>query len=125
MTNEPVHLRLVLEQLLKDFGTPDIKSITSIVDQWEDIVGPDLASKISAIAIKGSELIVRVDDPAWASQISWLENQLLEFEVMPSAISSSFFNRSNCFSSKLRWPESTISIYTLEGFNGFYEKSGL
>ena len=78
MTNEPVHLRLVLDQLLKDFGTPDIKSITSIVDQWEDIVGPDLASKISAVAIKGSELIVRVDDPAWASQISWLESQLLE-----------------------------------------------
>ena len=60
-----------------------------------------------------------------AAQQKLNENQLLEFEVMPSAISSSFFNRSNCFSSKLRWPESTISIYTLEGFNGFYAKSGL
>lgn len=78
MNKEPVHLRSVLEQLLKDFGTPDITVVTSIIDQWEEIVGSDLATKISAVAISGSELIVRVDDPAWASQISWLENQLLD-----------------------------------------------
>lgn len=78
MSNEPVHLRSVLEQILKDFGTPDIEVVTSIVDQWQDVVGVDLAAKISAVAVSGSELIVRVDDPAWASQISWLENQLLE-----------------------------------------------
>ena len=78
MSKEPVHLRSVLEQLLKDFGTPDITTVTSIIDQWEEIVGSDLATKISAVAISGSELIVRVDDPAWASQISWLENQLLD-----------------------------------------------
>jgi predicted nucleic acid-binding Zn ribbon protein len=78
VSNEPVHLRSVLEQILRDFGTPDLKVVTSIVDQWEDVVGVDLAAKISAVAVRGSELIVRVDDPAWASQISWLENQLLE-----------------------------------------------
>ena len=78
MTKEPVHLRSVLEQLLKDFGTPDISVVTSIVDQWEEVVGIDLATKISAVAISGSELIVRVDDPAWASQINWLEKQLLD-----------------------------------------------
>jgi len=78
VNKEPVHLRSVLEQLLKDFGTPDITTVTSIIDQWEEIVGSDLATKISAVAISGSELIVRVDDPVWASQISWLENQLLD-----------------------------------------------
>ncbi|MCH2415213.1 MAG: DUF721 domain-containing protein [Acidimicrobiales bacterium] len=78
MTKEPVHLRSVLEQLLKDFGTPDIRVVTSIVDQWEEVVGIDLAAKISAVAVSGSELIVRVDDPAWASQINWLEKQLLD-----------------------------------------------
>tara|TARA_B100001250_G_scaffold183518_1_gene157969 strand:- start:2979 stop:3278 length:300 start_codon:yes stop_codon:yes gene_type:complete len=78
VTKEPVHLRSVLEQLLKDFGTPDIRVVTSIVDQWEEVVGIDLAAKISAVAVSGSELIVRVDDPAWASQINWLEKQLLD-----------------------------------------------
>ena len=45
MTKEPVHLRSVLEQLLKDFGTPDIRVVTSIVDQWEEVVGIDLPSE--------------------------------------------------------------------------------
>ena len=78
MNKEPVHLRSVLEQLLKDFGTPDITVVTSLVDQWEEVVGRDLATKISAVAVSGSELIVRVDDPVWASQINWLEKQLLD-----------------------------------------------
>tara|TARA_B100000676_G_C18025045_1_gene815102 strand:- start:1299 stop:1598 length:300 start_codon:yes stop_codon:yes gene_type:complete len=78
VSKDPIHLRSVLEQLLKDFGTPDIKVVTSVVDQWQEIVGVDLAKKVSAVAVSGSELIVQVDDPAWASQISWLEKQLLD-----------------------------------------------
>ena len=30
VSSEPIHLRSVLEQLLKDFGTPDIKTVTSL-----------------------------------------------------------------------------------------------
>ena len=78
MSKDPIHLRSVLEQLLKDFGTPEIKVVTSVVDQWQEIVGVDLAKKVSAVAVSGSALIVQVDDPAWASQISWLEKQLLD-----------------------------------------------
>ena len=78
MSKDPIHLRSVLEQLLKDFGTPEIKVVTSVVDQWQEIVGIDLAKKVAAVAVSGSELIVQVDDPAWASQISWLEKQLLD-----------------------------------------------
>ena len=77
MSKDPIHLRSVLEQLLKDFGTPEIKVVTSVVDQWQEIVGVDLAKKVSAVAVSGSELIVKVDDPAWDSQISWLAKQLL------------------------------------------------
>ena len=78
MSKDPIHLRSVLEQLLKDFGTPEIKVVTSVVDQWQEIVGVELAKMVSAVAVRGSELIVQVDDPAWASQISWLEKQLLD-----------------------------------------------
>ena len=78
MSKDPIHLRSVLEQLLKDFGTPEIKVVTSVVDQWQEIVGVDLAKKVSAVAVSGAELIVQVDDPAWARQISWLEKQLLD-----------------------------------------------
>ena len=37
-----------------------------------------MAERIQAVAVRRRELLVTVDDPAWASQIAWLEAQLLE-----------------------------------------------
>jgi len=59
-------------------GAPPIDDTTAIIDQWPGIVGPRLAERIEAVAIRGSELLVAVNDPAWASQVAWLEAQLLE-----------------------------------------------
>ena len=64
---------------------------TTIIDAWPDIVGPELASRIVAVAVRGPELVVRVEDPAWASQLGWLEQQLLariEALVGPGRITS-------------------------------------
>ena len=52
--------------------------MATLLDRWPEVVGEGLASRIKAVAVRGSELLVSVDDPAWASQISWLETQLLE-----------------------------------------------
>ena len=38
----------------------------------------ELSLKISLVALNGSTLVVHVNDPAWSSQISWLETQILE-----------------------------------------------
>ena len=43
------------------------------------------------MAVRGSDLVVRVEDPAWASQLGWLEQQLLtrvEALVGPGRITS-------------------------------------
>ncbi len=74
----PVPLRRSLERLLEGMGAPRIDDITTIIDQWSEIVGPRLAERIEAVAVRGSELLVAVNDPAWASQVAWLEAQLLE-----------------------------------------------
>ena len=52
--------------------------MATLLDRWPEVVGESLAARIKAVAVRGSELLVSVDDPAWASQISWLETQLLE-----------------------------------------------
>ncbi|MED5392858.1 MAG: DUF721 domain-containing protein [Actinomycetota bacterium] len=80
MTNDrgPVPLRWSLERLLEGMGAPRIDDTKTIIDQWSEIVGPRLAERIEAVAVRGSELLVAVNDPAWASQVAWLEVQLLE-----------------------------------------------
>ena len=52
--------------------------MATLLDRWPEVVGESLAARIKAVAVRGSDLLVSVDDPAWASQISWLETQLLE-----------------------------------------------
>lgn len=74
----PVPIRKGLEQLMAGLGAPEIDASTAIVDSWPEIVGPELAKGVVAVAVRGRELIVRVDDPAWASQVAWLEAQLLD-----------------------------------------------
>lgn len=74
----PVPLRRTLERLLAGLGAPDIDSTTLVVERWPEVVGEDLAARVRAVAVRGSELVVGVDDPAWASQVAWLEARLLE-----------------------------------------------
>ena len=76
--NGPRPLRQGLERLLDGLGTPDIDAVATLVERWPEVVGPELASRVRAVAVRGSELVVRVEDPAWASQIAWLESRLLE-----------------------------------------------
>ncbi len=64
--------------MMAGLGAPEIDATTTIVESWSEIVGPELAKGVVAVAVRGKELLVRVDDPAWASQISWLEAQLLD-----------------------------------------------
>lgn len=71
-------LRAGIERVLSHLGAPEVDATTELVDHWAEIVGPELASRVEAVAVRGSELIVRVTDPAWASQLSWLEPQLLD-----------------------------------------------
>ena len=74
----PQPIRRNLERLLDDLGAPEIDAVTTLIDRWPEVVGPELASRVRAVAVRGSELAVRVEDPAWASQIAWLESRLLE-----------------------------------------------
>lgn len=87
----PVPIRRALERMISGMGSPEIDATTTLLDAWPEIVGQELASRIVAVAVRGSELRVRVDDPAWASQLGWLEQQLLariESLVGPGRITS-------------------------------------
>ncbi len=74
----PVPIRASLERLMAGMGAPEIEATTSIVEAWPEIVGPELATRIEAVGVRGSELVILVRDPAWAGQIAWLEAELLQ-----------------------------------------------
>ena len=74
----PQPLRAALERVMSHLGAPEVDATTSLVEQWPSVVGEELAARVRAVTVRGDELVVRVADPAWASQLAWLEPRLLE-----------------------------------------------
>ena len=47
-----------------------------VFGRWADAVGDAVAAHVKPIKLDGTKLIVEVDDPAWATQLRFLETAL-------------------------------------------------
>jgi len=45
--------------------------------RWEDIVGPDLATRCEPVRLAGGTLVIRAESQVWATQFRYLTTQLL------------------------------------------------
>jgi predicted nucleic acid-binding Zn ribbon protein len=50
--------------------------VKTVFSEWPAVAGPNLAAHAQPVALRDGELVVEVDDPAWASQLRWLEPEL-------------------------------------------------
>jgi predicted nucleic acid-binding Zn ribbon protein len=48
----------------------------SVFGRWTEAVGDAVAAHVTPLKLDGSTLIVEVDDPAWATQLRFLETAL-------------------------------------------------
>jgi predicted nucleic acid-binding Zn ribbon protein len=58
-------------------GAPSASATRSIFADWADIVGEQFADHAWPHALRERVLIVAVADPAWATQLRFLEAELL------------------------------------------------
>ena len=49
-----------------------------VFGRWEEAVGAAVAAHVQPVKLDGEVLVVEVDDPAWATQIRFLEATLRE-----------------------------------------------
>ncbi len=47
-----------------------------VFGRWAEAVGEALAAHITPVKLDGTKLVVEVDDPAWATQLRFLEATL-------------------------------------------------
>jgi predicted nucleic acid-binding Zn ribbon protein len=73
----PVHVGTSVERVLRHLGAPKVDALGAVFGDWERLVGPRVAEHAAPVALSGGRLVVRADDPAWASQLRWLEQDLL------------------------------------------------
>ena len=56
---------------------PTTGVVTSIFSDWEAIVGETIAAHARPQRISKGELVLEVDDPAWASDMVWLGEEIV------------------------------------------------
>lgn len=66
-----------VDQVLRHLGAPSRGALNALFTRWSELVGPRVAEHAELVGIADGRLTVRVDDPAWASQIRWLEQELV------------------------------------------------
>ncbi len=73
----PQPLAVGLDRVMAALGAPPVSTVTSVLDQWSEVVGPAIAGASEAVALEGHTLVVKVADGGWASQLRWMERDLL------------------------------------------------
>ena len=74
----PKKLGAGFEQMMRHMNAPNTDVLRAVFVQWPEIVGEEVAAHARPSAIDGQTLVVTADDTTWASQLRWLENQLIE-----------------------------------------------
>ena len=65
-----VPIGTALDQLLRQRGMEEETLVFGrVLDCWEEVVGSEVARQVRPQLIRGRELIVSVDHPAWATEL--------------------------------------------------------
>lgn len=72
------HVRDALDRVLRHLKAPSAREVASVFTLWPTLVGPQMAAHTSVVSLREGELLIAVDDPAWAAELRWLEPELLE-----------------------------------------------
>ncbi len=51
-------------------------ALGGVFGRWDETVGLALAAHVQPVKLDGTTLVVQVDDPAWATQLKFLESSL-------------------------------------------------
>ena len=76
--NSSSSLAGALDALLDRLGAETTTAITGVFGEWPKIVGEQVAQHVTPIKLERGRLIVEIDDPSWATQMRFLEPQLVE-----------------------------------------------
>ena len=80
--DEPIRLGDSLNQVVRSLrpetgpAAAPAAVMGGVFGRWEEAVGAAVALHVQPVKLDGTTLVVQVDDPAWATQLKFLEGTL-------------------------------------------------
>jgi predicted nucleic acid-binding Zn ribbon protein len=78
VTKDPVPIGEVLDGESRRFGMAGAREVGTLFASWEAIVGAAVAAHVEPVALRQGVLKLRADAPSWATEISYLREQIKE-----------------------------------------------
>lgn len=72
ISGDPQLIGAGVERLLADQGWHDRVAVARLMQEWPDIVGPDVAAHVEPVGFHEGELTLQADSTAWATQVRLL-----------------------------------------------------
>jgi predicted nucleic acid-binding Zn ribbon protein len=66
-----------LDRVAAALGVSRATTLTGVFASWPELVGSSVAEHATPRSLRDGTLVVAVDDPSWATQLRWLEADLL------------------------------------------------
>ncbi len=76
---------------MRALGAPPPAALISVFEAWPEIVGTAIGSATRPLSLVDGVLVVAVADGGWASQLRWMERDLLE--KLAAALGDGVVNR--------------------------------
>ncbi|MEY4372009.1 MAG: hypothetical protein RL219_778 [Actinomycetota bacterium] len=81
--HEPVPLTKALDEVFRSLQPPGAPSVSAkvvggVFNRWDDAVGPQVSAHARPVRLHEGTLVVEVDEPGWATQLRYLEREILE-----------------------------------------------
>ena len=73
----PKRLGEALDQVTSRLRAPRAQVLKMVFETWEEIVGSVMAAHTSPVRLVDGELVVAVDDPAWATEMRFFSPELI------------------------------------------------
>ena len=74
---DPRPLGASLDRVARGLGGAGAEALGGLFGHWADIVGPQLATHARPLSLRAGVLVVAADEPGWATQLRYLETDLL------------------------------------------------
>jgi predicted nucleic acid-binding Zn ribbon protein len=76
--HDPIPLSTSLDAVMRSLRGPDRRQIGGLFGRWDEVVGEQVAAHVRPVKLDQGVLVVEVDEPAWATQVTLMSGRLRE-----------------------------------------------